>query len=321
MNGANVIKYVNELNEIRNMYTSVKSLKGNPKVEDCRISKEPLIETLIKNGMIMHPFIIQCIFPKCREHFNNQDEFKQHLMEVHIAGQNEANNFEMYALMLIYNNNEKYHLESSNDKYAEVLGYWLKKRRCIFEHCNFKGHQALNNGTDHVMFYMKECLNFNFITDTQALVIDALSPIWKVLLMERLYHIVGWKIRTPFEMLIPRKGKFLRDVVTIDETYDMDMQDYDDESWDEIEEENDAALNDIKKAKSVNNWIKHGITRHSQDERNRWKLEIDHRQMPAERKPMNKTQFAQREYVMRLEDLIREMPGILKKLEKCKLSQ
>jgi hypothetical protein len=53
MNRVNEIKYVGELNEIRTMYTSVKSLKGNPKVKDFRISKEPLIETLIKNGMIV----------------------------------------------------------------------------------------------------------------------------------------------------------------------------------------------------------------------------------------------------------------------------
>jgi hypothetical protein len=56
-------------------------------------------------------------------------------------------------------------VESNNGKYDEMLGYWLKKRRCISEYCNFKGHQALNNRTDQVMFYMKECLNFNFITD------------------------------------------------------------------------------------------------------------------------------------------------------------
>jgi hypothetical protein len=50
-------------------------------------------------------------------------------MEVHNTDQKEVNNFEMYTLMLIFNNNEKYHVESSNGKYAEVLRYWLKKRR------------------------------------------------------------------------------------------------------------------------------------------------------------------------------------------------
>jgi hypothetical protein len=53
INRVNVIKYINELHEIYTMYTSLKSLKGNPKVKDCRISKEPLIKTLIKNGMII----------------------------------------------------------------------------------------------------------------------------------------------------------------------------------------------------------------------------------------------------------------------------
>jgi hypothetical protein len=86
-------------------------------------------------------------------------------MEVHNADQNEVNNFEMYDLILIYNNNEKYHVESSNGKYDEMLGYWLKKRRCKYRHCNFNVNHALNNRTDHVMLYMKECSNFNFITD------------------------------------------------------------------------------------------------------------------------------------------------------------
>jgi hypothetical protein len=78
----------------------------------------------------------------------------------------------------------------------------------------------------------------------------------------------------------------------------MDMQGYDVEPWDEIEDENDAALNDIKKAKSVTNSIRQGITKQGQYERNRWILEIDHKQKQAERKPMNKAQFAQREYAM-----------------------
>jgi hypothetical protein len=82
---------------------------------------------------------------------------------------------------------------------------------------------------------------------------------------------------------LSKKGKFLRDVVTDDETYNMGMQDSDDEPWDEIEEENDAALNDIKKTIRVTNLIKQGITRHGQDEKNRWKLEIYHRQMQWKR--------------------------------------
>jgi hypothetical protein len=110
MNRVNAIKYVNR-------YESMNRVNAIKYVNDCKISKKPLIEKLITNGVIMHLFIIQCIFPKCRRHFNNQDEFKQHLMEVHNAGQNEVNNFEIYALMLIYNNNEKLHIESRNGIY------------------------------------------------------------------------------------------------------------------------------------------------------------------------------------------------------------
>jgi hypothetical protein len=58
------------------------------------------------------------------------------------------------------------------------------------------------------MYYLKECFNFNFVTETQARVIEALSSTWKVLLMDRLYNIVEWKVRTPIENRHQEKEQF-----------------------------------------------------------------------------------------------------------------
>jgi hypothetical protein len=57
---------------------------------------------------------------------------------------------------------------------------------------------------------MKECLNFNFVTDIQIRSIDALPPIWKVLFFERLYHIGGWKARNPLQILTPRMVNIIK---------------------------------------------------------------------------------------------------------------
>jgi hypothetical protein len=68
--------------------------------------------------MFPHPFIIQCVWPGCANHFNNHDELKKHLSQRHKVGQDELNNFEVYALMLIYHNSEKYYMKGNVKKYA-----------------------------------------------------------------------------------------------------------------------------------------------------------------------------------------------------------
>jgi hypothetical protein len=165
-------------------------LKNDPKITDHRLTDKPLIEILNETGTKSHPSIIQCICPGCLRHFKNHDLFKQHLSENHEVGQDEINNFEIFALMLLYENSEKYYVKGHSRKYPRVLQYWQKKRRFLFQHCNFPHIDSLNMGFRYVSYFMKRILHFNFVTDTQIRVIDALSPIWKVLLMNRLYHIV-----------------------------------------------------------------------------------------------------------------------------------
>jgi hypothetical protein len=51
--------------------------------------------------MIPHPFIIQCIWPGCKKYFKNHDGLKEHLRDIHGAGQDEISKFELYTLMLV----------------------------------------------------------------------------------------------------------------------------------------------------------------------------------------------------------------------------
>jgi hypothetical protein len=66
-----------------------------------RVSDKPVIEMFDRRRMIPHPFIVQCIWPGCTEHFSNHDKLKEHLNEVHKADQDEINRFELLALMLV----------------------------------------------------------------------------------------------------------------------------------------------------------------------------------------------------------------------------
>jgi hypothetical protein len=75
--------------------------------------------------------------------------------------------------MQIYNNNEKWRVKGQKRDFTEVIGYCGRKKKCMFKSCNFIGHNGLKNGIDHIRYYVTKILNFSFITDIQAKVIDA----------------------------------------------------------------------------------------------------------------------------------------------------
>jgi hypothetical protein len=102
-------------------------IKNDPKINDVRLSDKKLVEVLDEAYLFPHPFIIQCTWSECTQHFENQDLLKKHLSEKHAVGQCELNNHEIYALMLMYDNNEKYYVRGHARKYARVLQYWKRK--------------------------------------------------------------------------------------------------------------------------------------------------------------------------------------------------
>jgi hypothetical protein len=70
--------------------------------------------------------------------------------------------------------------------------------------------------------------------------------------MDRVYHIVGWKIRTPFQILEPKAGTIVTDVDSDEESY---VHNKVDNEFDEDDEDNKKEKNDKKKAKK---YFQHG---------------------------------------------------------------
>jgi hypothetical protein len=108
--------------------------------------------------------------------------------------------------MLVYSNSEKYYVTGHTCKYAQVLRYRQTKKRCLFKHCNYPHLDALDNGVLYVEYYLNECLDFKFVANTQARILDA---------------------------------------------FQVDHEDPDWTPWDELEEENSCAEEDLKKEKTV----------------------------------------------------------------------
>jgi hypothetical protein len=97
------------------------------------------------------------------------------------------------------------------------------------------------------------------VSETQIRIKDALSPIWKVLLMNRLFHIVGWKQMTLAMIFRPRNGANYEDIVDGEET--CVIENYDPDCmipWEEYEEEASCFNEDINKAKKVPLALKNG---------------------------------------------------------------
>jgi hypothetical protein len=242
MNNREADQYVRNLEYKQSWFNCTKRIKNDPKINDVRLTDKSFEEILDETNMIPHPFLIQCIWPGCTRHFKNQDELKKHLSEEHSVGQDELNNHEIYALMLMYDNSEKCYVKGHTKRYAQVLQYWQKKR-CLFQHCNYRFHNALNNGLDYIRYFKKEILYFDFINDTQVRIIDALSSAWKVLFKNRLYHIVQWKAMTPAMIFRSRNGVLYTDVNDREETYIINPEPENNEEgenlfepWDEFED-------------------------------------------------------------------------------------
>jgi hypothetical protein len=66
----------------------------NPKVNDKRM-KYPLSKVLDNTCHTPHPFVIQYSVQKCCEEIENEDDFKNHMMNVNQYSQDMINNYEV----------------------------------------------------------------------------------------------------------------------------------------------------------------------------------------------------------------------------------
>jgi hypothetical protein len=57
----------------------------------------------------------------------------------------------------------------------------------MFKHCNFGNHDSLNMSFNHISYYIRNILGVKELNDTQIRIIEALSPVWKLILFKRLY--------------------------------------------------------------------------------------------------------------------------------------
>jgi hypothetical protein len=69
----------------------------NVKIIDKRLRK-PLINMLLELNHISHLFIVQCIGQSCEEHFEDEDDLREHLLIDHECEQSIVNNYEVFVL-------------------------------------------------------------------------------------------------------------------------------------------------------------------------------------------------------------------------------
>jgi hypothetical protein len=138
---------------------------------------------------------------------------------------------------------------------------------------------ALDNGIDHTEYFLRNILHFKFINREQARIIDALSPTWKGLLMNRLYHMVEWKTMTLRLIFNPRNGVFNEDNEESEgEFFIEDELDGEVIPWDEFEEEKTCFEEDIKKAKNLSKYKKQGKIRNCDDKEKRYRESMKNKQ-------------------------------------------
>jgi hypothetical protein len=66
------------------------------------------------------------------------------------------------------------------------------KQNCIFEKCLFKKHNSLNCEGEHIRYYFEEVIGMDPLTETQVRLFKALSPIWKGMVLDRIYQEIYW---------------------------------------------------------------------------------------------------------------------------------
>jgi hypothetical protein len=76
----------------------------NPEINDKRM-KHPLIKDLDNTCHTPHHFVIQCIVQECCKHIENEDDFKNHMMNVNQYSQDMISNYEVYAMSQLYHKN------------------------------------------------------------------------------------------------------------------------------------------------------------------------------------------------------------------------
>jgi hypothetical protein len=154
-------------------------------------SKEKLSNVLKRNHHVPHPFVLQCLYQGCCMFYEDEDKLKEHLKKKHYVGDLITNNLNVYGLAQIYH--KEHIIWKENGKASSIDNYWTKKENCIFENCLFRNHGGLKSEREHIKYYLEEVISMEEVTKTQVKIFEALSPVWKGMVLEKLYKELDWK--------------------------------------------------------------------------------------------------------------------------------
>jgi hypothetical protein len=188
-------KYAEKLMERNNrMFTAPSG--PEKKNTDSRIinnkTKVRIGEKLAETMHVPHPFIMQCVHQDCCDYFKKKEKLMKHLKEKHGLGEAAVAKLEIYALTQLYHEDTIFWKD--NSKTVRIIeGYWPDKKNCLFDNCKFN-HLDLNYHREfnHTEYYLKEVLGFGDTTVTQIKIFNALSPVWKCMVLERFYYEINW---------------------------------------------------------------------------------------------------------------------------------
>jgi hypothetical protein len=89
-------------------------------------------------------------------------------------------------------------------EFLEVMDYWNRKDSCKFKHCDYgvnHSHNALNIDVEYAKHNFNSILKVNVMNIDQIRIFNAISPVWKIMLLDRIYNEVYWKDKTSYEIL------------------------------------------------------------------------------------------------------------------------
>jgi hypothetical protein len=241
-------------------------------------SREKLSDILKKQYHVPHPFVLQCLYQGCCKFYGDEDQLRKHMKDKHGVSDVALRNFNVFGLAQLYH--KDYILWKDEKKILSIDNYWEKKENCIFENCLFDKHNSLKCERNHIRYYLEEVIGFEEVTELQIEVFEALSPIWKGMVLERWYYELNWNKSCGLQNVLDPKCELVKynmnkeDEHLIAERYDEGAISKSEEEKRKIIEERKAAypLFRFKKKENVRKEVMHERLKANYHRQNRQKF-------------------------------------------------
>jgi hypothetical protein len=192
-------RYIFDLKVTHNKFKCPGKIYESEEKKDMRIinrkTMEPLLKRLEDTNHISHSFIVQYIVKGCCKHFEDEDKLKKYLINKHDCSDLIVRNYMIYTLSQLYHKEFAWWTKKNEMKeFLKISNYWKLKGTCIIERCEFGNkHDSLNSEREHVKEYFENVLNMKYMSHEQVTIFLALSPVWKMIIIERAFDEIGWK--------------------------------------------------------------------------------------------------------------------------------